>query len=65
MTEYSSNQTIRKDWAVSASHARLFGACGCVSGREGPETNEEKERLDGEGVKIAANVWSPGILALH
>jgi hypothetical protein len=25
---------------VSASHARLFGACGCVSGREGPETNE-------------------------
>ena len=21
-------------------HARLFGACGCVSGREGPETNE-------------------------
>ena len=26
---------------VSASHARLFGACGCVSGREGPETNEK------------------------
>jgi hypothetical protein len=25
---------------VSASHARLFGACGCVSCREGPETNE-------------------------
>jgi hypothetical protein len=25
---------------VSASHARLFGACGCVSGREGPVTNE-------------------------
>ena len=28
----------------SASHARLFGACGCVSGREGPDplkrTNE-------------------------
>ena len=23
---------------VSASHARLVGACGCVSGREGPET---------------------------
>ena len=22
-------------------HARLFGACGCVSGREGPETNEQ------------------------
>ena len=27
---------------VSASHARLVGACGCVSGREGPETNERK-----------------------
>ena len=26
---------------VSASHARLFGACGCVSGREGPVTNEK------------------------
>ena len=26
---------------TSASHARLFGACGCVSGREGPETNEQ------------------------
>ena len=24
-----------------ATHARLSGACGCVSGREGPETETE------------------------
>ena len=29
-------------YEVSASHACLFGACGCVSGREGPETNEKE-----------------------
>ena len=33
---------------VRASHARLSGACGCVSGREGPET----ERNGTNGVKL-------------
>ena len=33
---------------VRASHARLSGACGCVSGGEGPET----ERNGTNGVKL-------------
>ena len=36
---------LRRLFSVSASHARLFGACGCVSGREGPETNERRITL--------------------
>jgi len=32
----------RERSGVSASHARLFGACRCVSGREGPETIERR-----------------------
>jgi hypothetical protein len=36
----------RERSGVSASHARLFGACGCVSGREGPETIERRLEED-------------------
>jgi len=36
----------RSFYRLSASHARLFGACGCVSGREGPETNERTKDSD-------------------